>query len=187
MLVEGLKSRSWRIAYLVLLFSCLEGTANALLSREEALTAAFPGAAIKLERLFLTDQQRQQVELLAKVDVPSALIARYSAVIGSKSVGRAYVDTHIVRSKKQSLLICLDEEGKVKRIEATAFLEPAEYLASPSWYGQYRGRTLSNDLHLQRSIRSIAGATLTARATNQAVRRVLAVDWVLRRHSERVP
>lgn len=187
MLAEGLKSCSWRIAYFVLLFSCLAGTVNALLSREEALTAAFPGAAIKAERLFLTDQQRQEAERLANVELPSALIARYSAIIGGKSVGRAYVDTHIVRTKKESLLICLDEEGKVKRIEATAFLEPAEYLASPSWYGQYRGRTLSSELNLQRSIRSIAGATLTARATNQAVRRVLAIDWVLQRHSEGVP
>lgn len=152
-----------------------------LISREEALAAAYPGAVIQTERIFLTELQRKDAEALAGVEITSALIARYSAVKDGKAVGRAYVDTHVVRTKKESLLICLDEKGAIKRLEVTAFLEPPEYQATTAWYGQYTGKTLRDDLTLQRAIRPIAGATLTAHSANRAVRRVLAIDQILNR------
>ncbi len=155
-----------------------------VLSREEALEAAYPAARIRAERVFLTDQQRRRAAKLAKVDIPSPLIARYVALRADRMVGRAYVDTHVVRTKKESLLICLDESGKVQRIEVTAFLEPPEYLASPDWYAQYESRELSDELSLNRAIRPIVGATLTSLAANQAVRRVLAIDQVLQAESQ---
>ncbi len=148
-------------------------------TREEALQAAYPGAHIQAERVFLTGSEMGQAARESGQEVPSALIARYLAVRDGNPVGRAYVDTHVVRTKKESLLICLDETGQVKRIEVTAFLEPPEYQASGPFYDQYKGRPLTPDLNLNRAIRPIAGATLTARAANQAVRRVLAIDRVV--------
>jgi hypothetical protein len=121
------------------------------------------------------------------VDVESALVARYLALAEGKVVGRAYVDTHTVRTKRQSLLICLDERGDVRRIEVTAFLEPPEYMAPPAWYAQFGGKPLNDDLNMNRAIRPIAGATLTAAATTRAVRRVLAIDRVLSAVGERRP
>ena len=41
------------------------------------------------------------------------------------------------------------------------------------------GRGLTDDLAVNRAIRPIAGATLTARAASEAVRRVLAIDQVI--------
>jgi len=90
------------------------------------------------------------------------------------------VDTHTVRTKRDSLLISLDAQGRVLRIDVTAFLEPLEFMAPEPWLDQYRGHALEDDLGIDRAIRPIAGATLTARATNGAVRRVLAIDEVLR-------
>lgn len=153
--------------------------AAGVISREEALAAAFPGAEIRAERIFLTDLQCKDAGLLAGVEIPSALIARYTAVKDGKIMGRAYVDTHVVRAKKESLLIILDPSGHLKRIEVTAFQEPPEYQASPAWYSQFAGRDLNPELNLQRAIRPVAGATLTAIATTQAARRVLAIDRVL--------
>ncbi|MEW5976608.1 MAG: FMN-binding protein [Acidobacteriota bacterium] len=152
---------------------------GALPSREEALAMIFPGATWKAERVFLTEEQRRQAGKIAGGDIPTALLARYLVFKDGVPWGRAYVDTHIVRTKKESLLICLDERGYVKRVEVTAFLEPTEYQASPKWYGQFEGRPLSDELSLQRAIRPIAGATLTAAAANGAVRRILAIDGVL--------
>ena len=56
---------------------------------------------------------------------------------------------------------------------------PREYQASERWLRQYEAKPLDDDLALQRAIRPIAGATLTAGAANTAVRRVLAIDHVL--------
>jgi hypothetical protein len=162
----------------MLLVPALAST-QARATREEALAAAFPGAEIRSERVFLTAAQRQQAARLSGEDVPSALVARYVAVKEDQVVGRAYVDTHVVRTKRESLLISLDRIGHLIRIDVTAFLEPPEYEAPDAWLRQYHGRGLTNDLQLQRAIRPIAGATLTARAANAAVRRALAIDRLL--------
>ena len=157
----------------------LVGAQSGLVTREEALAAVYPGATVEAERVFLTAEQTRRVAELARADVPSALVARYVARRDGQIVGRAYVDTHVVRTKRESLLISLEPQGRVRRIDVTAFLEPREYLALEPWLRQYNAKPLDNDLALQRSIRSMAGATLTAQATNEAVRRVLALDRVL--------
>ena len=153
-----------------------------LITREEALASAFPDATAAAERIFLTDEQAERIETIARVVLDSKLYARYIVSRSGVVVGRAYVDTHQVRTKKESLLICLDAKGLLRRIEVTAFREPPEYMVSDRFYAQYHGKALSNSLSLQRSIRPVAGATLTTKATNQAVRRILAIDQVLRSH-----
>ncbi|MBF8300695.1 MAG: hypothetical protein HW394_1065 [Acidobacteria bacterium] len=151
------------------------------LSREEALAGVYPGADIRAEQVFLTPGQLTRVAVRAGTDpISSALVARYLATRDGQVVGRAYVDTHTVRTKRESLLISLDAQGRVLRVDVTAFLEPSEFRAPEPWLGQYRGRALDDDLGINRVIRPIAGATLTARAANSAVRRVLAIDEILR-------
>ena len=148
-------------------------------TRDEALASAYPGATIRTEQLFLTDAQQKQVATAAGTDATSAFVVRYVATQNGKVVGRAYVDTHTVRTKKESLLVMLDAFARIKRVEVTAFLEPPEFQAPEAWLRQYSERTLAPELALNRAIRPIAGATLTARATNNAVRRVLAIDQVV--------
>ena len=152
---------------------------SGVVSREEALAAVFPGATISADRVFLTDGQVEQIAALSHADVASKIFARYVARRDGAVVGRAYVDTHIVRTKRESLLVSLETDGRVRRIDVTAFLEPPEYTPSQPWRRQYYDKPLSDDLAVHRSIRPIAGATLTTGAVNAAVRRVLALDRVL--------
>ena len=150
-----------------------------LISREEALDAVFPGATIEADRIFLTAGQVERIAALSRTEVGSKIYARYVARRGGVVVGRAYVDTHVVRTKRESLLVSLEADGRVRRIDVTAFLEPAEYVPSEPWRRQYYDSPLSDDLAVHRSIRPMAGATLTTGAVNAAVRRVLALDRVL--------
>ena len=158
-----------------------------LITREEALASAFPDATAAAERIFLTDEQAERIETIARVALDSKLYARYIVSRSGVVIGRAYVDTHQVRTKKESLLVSLDASGRVQRIDVTAFLEPPEYIAGPSWMRQFYGKPLDGDLAIQREIRPIAGATLTARAVSQAVRRVMAIDQVLTAEVETTP
>lgn len=170
----------WTIPAIALATMVAAGSALAApVTREEALALAFPGAVIEDERVFLTPDQRERAASRAGEEIPSALVARYVARRDGVVVGRAYVDTNVVRTKKETLLIALDADGSVRRIDVTAFLEPAEYAPPAPWLQQYENRPLADDLALNRAIRPIAGATLTARAVNSAVRRVLAIDAVL--------
>ena len=163
----------------MLLAGAASASQGGRITREEALAAVFPGAVVEAERVFLTEQQMAEIAEIAGVEIESGLVARYIATRGNTVMGRAYVDTHVVRTKRESLLIALEADGSVRRVEVTAFLEPPDYLASERWLRQYDRRHLDDDLALQRAIRPIAGATLTANATNAAVRRVLAIDQVL--------
>jgi hypothetical protein len=151
------------------------------ITRDEALAAVFPGAVVKAERVFLTEQQMADIAEVGEVEIESGLVARYVATRGDTVTGRAYIDTHVVRSKRESLLISLEADGAVRRVDVTAFLEPPDYVASERWLRQFSRRQLDDDLALQRAIRPIAGATLTSNAATAAVRRVLAIDQVLER------
>ncbi|MEP0773680.1 MAG: FMN-binding protein [Acidobacteriota bacterium] len=150
-----------------------------LLSLEEALALAFPRAQVQRRPLFLTDEQRHQVRRLAGTPPASGMVMRYEAVREGQLVGVAYTDTHRVRTLGATLLVALTPEGAVTRVELLSFAEPKEYVPRPEWYGQLHGRRLDGELALKRGVRPVAGATLTATATVEAVRRVLAIHTVV--------
>jgi len=157
----------------------VEVRAQNLPTREEVLHSVFPGSEVRSEKLYLTREQVRRASEIAGGSLETRLVARYVATRNGETIGSAYIDTHTVRTKKQSLIICIDPDGRVLRVEATAFLEPPEYLASEPFLEQYEGRALSRELHLNRRIRPIAGATLTVQAVNRAVRRILALHRIL--------
>ncbi len=167
------------VAAVVAVASWAAPVAGQTLSRDEALALAHPGAEIAGDRLFLTDAQVKAAAARAGAPLPTALVARYVARKDGVVVGRSYVDSHTVRTKKESLLISLDAQGRVRRVEVVAFLEPAEYRAPAPFLDQFTGRRLDEEIRVHRAIRSIAGATLTANAVTEAVRRVLAIDEVI--------
>jgi hypothetical protein len=169
---------SWLVSFALAVASpALAGQAQ--ITRNEALQLAYPGATIRSEQVFLSADQQKRAARAAGVKVASALVARYIATRDGAPVGRAYVDTHVVRTKRESLLISLDAEGRVRRVDVTAFLEPAEYRAPDAWFRQFDKRQLSDEVQLNRAIRPIAGATLSAISATEAIRRVLAIDRVL--------
>ena len=61
------------------------------------------------------------------------------------------------------------------RVEILSFSEPEEYLPRKRWTDLFHGRKLDDDLRLRRGVHGISGATLSAEAATQAVRRVLAL------------
>jgi len=153
--------------------------ATVLVSVEEALELAFPGAATERETLFLDEGQRSAALELSGVETTSALSTRFVATDGAgRVIGYAYLDTHLVRTLPETVMVVLDAGGAVRRVEVVTFREPLEYMPREGWYGQYIGRKLDDDLVLKRGIRPVTGATLTARATTEAVRRTLAIHAV---------
>jgi hypothetical protein len=79
----------------------------------------------------------------------------------------------------------LDAAAEVRRVEVVTFREPLEYIPRSGWYQQFEGESLSEELALKRGIRPVTGATLTARATTEAVRRVLAIHAAVEVEGER--
>jgi len=125
--------------------------------------------------LYLTPAQHQRAEALAGEPVRTALVPVYRARCGNQAAGTAYFDAHRVRTLQETIMVVVDNRGRVSRVEVLAFEEPPDYMPRRPWYEQFRERTLDSELRLDRGIRPVTGASLTALATTAAVRRVLAV------------
>ena len=180
MIFRNINQYTCSVLAIFLAICCSQGFAEeSFISREQALAAMFPDSQIHSRAVFLKKAQIEKAQALSGGEITSALIARYEIFNDGNLIARAYVDTHSVRTKKESLLIVLSPDGKVLRIEVTASEEPPEYRATSEWYQQYHGKSLDDDLYVDRAIRPLAGATLTGMAANQAVRRIMAIDKAL--------
>ena len=156
--------------------------AGVLQGAEEALARVFPAPlAVAKKTAFLDAAQAARAEQLAGQKLPSKVVAYFAATdpATGKPAGWAYLDTHIVRTLPETVLIVLDAAGAVKRVEILSFNEPPEYMLSGPWLAQLQGRKLDAELRLQRGIRTLAGATLSSVAMTDAVRRALALHQVL--------
>ncbi len=150
------------------------------MTQQEALRLVFPGCRIERETVYLTSAQVAEVAELAGEDLPDPVVRPYRALCDGKSGGTAYFDTHRVRTLSETLMVAVDAQGRLKRVEVLVFREPPDYLPRDAWYRLFDGKELSRDLRLKRDIPVVAGATLTSRATEAAVRRALAIDRILR-------
>ncbi|HSL83714.1 MAG TPA: FMN-binding protein [Thermoanaerobaculia bacterium] len=155
--------------------------AQVFLTVDEALALAFPDCRVERTTVYLTEEQLARARRLAGGAVESALVHPYVARCpDGEDGGVAYFDSHRVRTLPETLMVVVGPEDEVARIEVLSFKEPPDYIPRQAWYDQFLGRELDAELELKRGIRSVTGATLTARATTDAVRRVLAVHRVVR-------
>ena len=168
-------SRALRATLLLALFFW-SGAASSkvFLTVDEALRLAFSGSKVQRRTAYLTKEQVRRAAELSGEEVASALVTYYEA-----PGGFAYFDTHRVRTLPETLMVVVDPQGRVKRVEVVAFREPEDYLPRGKWYGQFQGRKLDRELEVKRGIHPVTGATLTVRATTDAVRRVLALHQVI--------
>lgn len=155
------------------------GSAAVLDTVEDALARRFPGAEIRKVSHFLTPAQRERIQQLAECPTEGELLHAYEVREGDRVAARAYLDTHRVRTLPETVMVVVDEKGLVDGIDVLMFKEPLEYMPSERWYAQFLGRRLDSGLKLKRDIQGTTGATLTARATVEAVRRALSADQVL--------
>ena len=146
------------------------------MTREAALAQAFgPRARVEARTTFLTPEQVTRVQQAAGAQLASPRVTAYRGVVGDTLVGTAYLDTHPVRSQKETVLIVVTPEGRVGAVEILAFDEPEDYFPPPRWLDRFDGKALSKDLKPGLAVPSLSGATLTARAVSAAVRRTLAL------------
>ena len=145
------------------------------LTHQEALALAFPKCEVKRTTAFLTKTQVDAIAKAAQTTFTSTVVYPYVATKKGKLVGTAYFDTHRVRTLKETVMIVVDPKGQVSRVELLAFGEPKQYIPSKKWYTQIVGQKLSSKLKLNQNVRNMTGATMTARASVNCARRMLAL------------
>jgi hypothetical protein len=170
--------RSRRAALLAAALAAATGAVSArvYLTQQQAIDLAFPPPhAVERRTLYLSDEQAKRAAERAGVPVESRVVPYYVGTLGGKVDGYAYFDTHLVRTLPETILILLAADARIRRIDIVSFDEPEDYRPSDRWLGQFPGRSFGDELDLQRGIRSLTGATLSARAVTEAARRVLAL------------
>jgi hypothetical protein len=153
--------------------------AGVVLTEEAALERAFPGLKAERRTLYLTPEQAAAVGEAARSRLPSALVTVFEARDGDRLAGRAYLDTHVVRTMPETVLTVVEPDGRLRMALVLQFSEPADYLPRDRWLATLEGRHLDADLWPGRGVRRVTGATLTVQALTEAVRRSLAIDAIV--------
>ena len=167
------------LAPLLLALAAQGSAGKVFLTVEEALALAFPECRIERATEYLSPAEAERVATLARSELAGRVVRPYRAYLEDKLVGTAYFDAHRVRTKNEVLMLVVGPDERLKRVEVLAFAEPLEYLPKTSFYAQYAGRALDDRLELERGIRGVAGATLSAESATAASRRALARHRVL--------
>jgi len=171
-----------RAPFVLLALALLSSAAHAKVyyAKDEALKLAFPDAErIETRDIFLTPEQRTQIEERAKSKIDSDLLTVYVGWRAGAVQGYAILDTHTVRTLPETFMIVISPQGKVTATHLLAFYEPTEYSPSVRWLEQFHDATLTDDLRIGRGIVAITGSTLTSEAVTGSVRRALAIYDVL--------
>jgi len=129
--------------------------------------------------VFLSEGERERIEKTAGSPLDGNLLTVYEGYHGDEIVRYAILDTHLVRTLPETLLVVLDGSGALAGTYLMAFHEPMEYRPSERWLHTLDNRRLTDDLRVGRAIVGITGATLSARAVISSVRRALAIYEVL--------
>jgi len=156
------------------------GWARVFATQQEALARIFPPPAVVERRTaYLSDEQVRRVGELSGELQEHRVVPYYVGLRDGRAVGYAFTDVHLVRTLPESVLFAVDPEGRIRTTEILSFDEPQEYLPGARWLEQLTGRPLDEDLSLKRKIRTLSGATLSARAMTGSARRVLALFRVI--------
>lgn len=158
------------------------GSVAGQISQDQALALAFSGADVERRTAYLDDDQLEEARRLAggRVEIESTIVTHYIAHRAGNPVGVAYFDAHRVRTLQQVLMIVVEPDGSIGRVETVSFREPPEYEAPGRWLDLFDGRVLDDRLSTRGQIPNMTGATLTSNAVTAAVRRVLALHAVVR-------
>lgn len=146
------------------------------MTRDEALKLAFPGAdQIEKKSVFLSRDQVAKIESVAKSKLESKIYIFYVGKKKDMILGFAVIDTHLLRTTTETIMVVINPDGTLRQAEILAFFEPPDYMPGDSWMNLFRSKTLDDSLRIGRDVPNITGATITSNAMVEAIRRIMAV------------
>ena len=164
----------------VMMVVCLAHTANAqvIMTTGEAMKLAFPDCQIHRSTVLLDESKQAAIEKICGQKILKSMVFPYVATRKGELVGTAWFDVHKVRSKKQLLMVVLDPQQNVQRVELLAFAEPKKYQPRKRWLRKFNKQKLGG-AQAGKDVPRITGATLTVRASTRCVQRTMALHRVV--------
>ncbi|MGD9651147.1 MAG: FMN-binding protein [Candidatus Dadabacteria bacterium] len=167
------------VIFFALVAPPLSAIAGVFMKRDEALETAFPDAdSIEKIEVYVSEDDARKIESLAKAKLNGRLFMVYKAIKGGETIGYAVIDTHELRSMTETVMFVINPDGTLKHTEILAFFEPPDYMPANNWIVLFDGKSTGDTLKVGRDIPNISGATITAVALSESVRRTLALIQV---------
>lgn len=160
---------------LFFLLSFTSAYSKVLMKIPEVLDLYYPNHEIKKKILFLTADTINSLEQVSRSKFKNKIYTYYEVYKNNKRVNTCIIDTHILRSRTQTIFIVFDNKGKISSAEILAFYEPDEYIMSKKWLNQFGGKNLKNKLTPLKDIIKVSGATISSYETTKAMRRALSL------------
>ncbi|MDA1044400.1 MAG: FMN-binding protein [Verrucomicrobia bacterium] len=165
---------------LVLSFLSAGLEAKTLARADAVLQHLFPGATLKQMNMILDEEEQKQVGELLGSPLEQAVVTGYVLHDPQGNlIAMSYLDAHRVRTLPETLMVTIDTSSVIVSVDVLAFREPLEYMPKRLWYDQFTRRAFDRKLELNRGVQGVTGATLTGRATVNAVRKLLCIHAVL--------
>ncbi|MEI7706527.1 MAG: FMN-binding protein, partial [Deltaproteobacteria bacterium] len=131
--------------------------------------------------VILTDEMARRLDELARSRIPERMVTFYVARKGPASpgnpggqvLGYAVVQSHVVRTKRETLLLAFEPDGRIRRVVVLSFLEPPEYRPSERWLAQLAGKGTADRTAVGDDLAPITGSTLSARGVAEQSRWLL--------------
>jgi Predicted NADH:ubiquinone oxidoreductase, subunit RnfG len=107
---------------------------------------------------------------MAKSKLDSRLYTFYIGKKGNSTLGYAVLETHVLRTKTETIMVVINPDGTLRQVEILAFFEPHDYMPGNGWMNLFKDKTLNGSLWVGRDIPNMTGATITSNAMVQSVR-----------------
>ncbi len=156
------------LGFLLLLLSSIALEGKVFITPEEALQDAFPRAQIDKIRIYLTQEDVENLKKKLNFKIKHRFYSFYVAKLDQNIQGYAILHTDIIRTKEISLMVVLDQNKELSKFYLISFYEPLEYKPNQRWLDLIAQKK-NQKLVLGVDIPVIAGATLTARTVHQIV------------------
>jgi len=163
---------------MLLAAAALLGTPAARAQVSEGLPApvraAFPDAdRVDADDVILTSEMAARLDALARARIQERMITFYTARRGAQVLGYAALQSHVVRTKRETLLVVFEPDGRLRKLTVVSFLEPPEYKPADRWLSQLEGKGTGDRLAVGDDVAPITGATLSARGVAEQSRWLL--------------
>ena len=160
---------------IIFVFLSLNSFGGVVLDIPSALDLHFPNHEVKKKTIFLTDKSKDALELASKSKFKKKIYTIYEAKLKGKPNKFAIMETHILRSRTQTIFVVFNNKGMILSTEVLAFYEPDEYVMSKKWFNQFKGKGKKEKLLPGYDIIKVSGATISYNETSAAIRRMIAL------------
>lgn len=173
-----------RTPYLVLLCTALMMGTTAVpamairyLTKEEALRVAMPNAqTIRTEQVELTPAQQQRVHDKADEPLDTDTFVFYVGSHNDQIDGYAYITDKKGRHRPITFIVGLKPDCSVQEVAIMIYREPRGYeVKEKRFLRQYHNKTIQDPIEVQRDIKNISGATISAHSVSTGVREAVAI------------